>query len=245
MTTPLISVPPSHLTFNDSSCEKEFRDHTVTTIQSFFGIQHTLEGDISRSPIKCLSSAYTRLKDTKRHKYSIVSIQTLIRSLLVSIYGCSPLCNKISYDKCITFNQALHSKYIRDTRHTVTQPVHTTFLSRDHHGLYIPFILLAQLQGRARELDVRLNSPDPTQHAPPMVRLSTMSPYPNHYRYLIRDAIISLAQYGLYFRDTDEPSTAISLQQLLYITHLIVPFLDNQSTTSSPPPFTITGNRTG
>lgn len=33
------------------------------------------------SPIKYLASAYTRLKDTKRHKYGIVSIQTLLRLL--------------------------------------------------------------------------------------------------------------------------------------------------------------------
>ena len=65
----------------------------------------------------------------------------------------------------------MHFKYIAATNHTVTQLAHTTFLSRDHHSLHITSLLLTQLQGRAREIDVRHNSPDPMQHAISLARL--------------------------------------------------------------------------
>ena len=131
----------SRLTSTNTSQESEFRDHTAITTKSFFGIQHTLEGDIFRSPIKYLASVHTRLKNMKHHKYSIVSVQTLLQSLVIFVCGYNPLCNKIPYDKCLTLDRALHSKYIRDTRHTVIQPAHDTFLSRDHHCLHIPSLL--------------------------------------------------------------------------------------------------------
>ena len=140
-TTDLCTCSSSRLISTNISKEREFREHAAITTKLFFGIQHTLEGDISRPPIKCQASAYIRLKDTNRHKYSIVSIQTLLRSLVISVCGYNPLCNQIPSDKCLTFDQALHSKYIRDTRCTVTQPAHATFLSRDHHGLHIPSLL--------------------------------------------------------------------------------------------------------
>ena len=107
-------------TSKTSSREREFYDHTVITAKSFFGIQYTLKGDITRWLIWYLVSAYTRLKYTKRHKYSIVSIQTLLRSFVIFVYGFNPLCNQIPCDKFLAFDQVLHSKYIRDTRHTVT-----------------------------------------------------------------------------------------------------------------------------
>ena len=87
----------------------------------------------------------------------------LLRSLVVSVYDYNPICNQITYGKCLQFDRTLHANYIRDTKHTFTQPTHILFLSRDQHVLHISSLLLPQLQGRARELDVRLNSPDPTQ----------------------------------------------------------------------------------
>ena len=179
-----------------------------------------------------------------RHRYSIVSVQTLLRSLVISACGYNPLCSQIPIQKCATFDRALHFKYIAATKHTVTQPAHATFLSRDHHGLHIPSLLLTQLQGRARELDVRLNSPDPTQHAPPLARLAAMIPRPNDHKNLIRDAIISLAQFGLHLRDADQPITSISLQLLLHDqpdkTLLGQPSPKHATTSNSP--FTITGD---
>ena len=142
------------------------------------------------------------------------------------------------------FDRALHFKYIAATKHTVTQPAHATFLSRDHHGLHIPSLLLTQLQGHARELDVRLNSSDPTQHAPSLVRLAPMISQPNHHKNLIRDAIISLAQYGLHFRDDYQLLTSLSLQLLLHghpaRTLLGKPPAQHDTTSTSP--FDITGN---
>ena len=71
-----------------------------------------------------------------------------------------------------------------------------------------------------------------------------MSPSPHQHRNLIRDAILSLAQFGLHYRDADEPVLTNTLQLLLYRrqdktllgqpnTHAI---LDTNS------PFTIHGN---
>ena len=188
------------------------------------------------SPIKCLALVYTRLKDTKRYKYNIVSIQILIRSHVISVCEYTPLCNQIPYDKCLTFDRALHSKYTRDKKHTVTQPAHATFPSRDHHGLYIPSMLLFKLKGRARVMNVRLNLPDPTQHVPPMERMSHMPPHPKHHNNLIRDAAISLAQYDLHFWDTDEPIIPISHHILLNNTPdctVLVHAITQQSTTST------------
>ena len=131
-------------------------------MRNFFGINHTLEGDISHRHIKCLAAAYARLKDTIRHRYSIVSLQTLLRTLVILVCGYDPLCSQIPTTKCLNFDRALHFKYIAATKHTVTQPAYTMFLSYDHYGLHIPSLLLTQLQGCARELDVRFNSPNPT-----------------------------------------------------------------------------------
>ena len=91
----------------------------------------------------------------------------VLRSLVISVCGYNPLFSQISYDKSLHFDRALYAKYIRGTKHTVTQPAHVIFLSRDHHGLHIPSLLLTQLQGCAHEVDVRLNSPDPAQQVLP------------------------------------------------------------------------------
>ena len=148
---------------------------------------------------------YARLKETKCTRYSIITLQMLLRSLVISVYGYNSLCSQIPVDKCLTFDRALHAKYIRDTKHTIAQPAHATFLSWDHHGLHILSLLLTQLQGHIRELDVRLNSPDPAQHGPPLARLAAMESSPHQHRNLIRDAILSLARFGLHYRDADEP----------------------------------------
>ena len=87
----------------------------------------------------------------------------------------------------------------------ITQPAHATFLLCDHHGLHIPSLLLTLLEDRSREFDVRLNSPDPTQQGSPLAHLAAIKHTYQQYLNLIRDAIVSLAQYGLHFRDADEP----------------------------------------
>ena len=129
----------------------------------------------------------------------------------------------------------MHFKYIAATKHTVTQPAHATFLSRDHHDLHIPSLLLTQLQGRARELDVRLNSPDPTQHAPPLDRLAAMIPRPNDHTNLSRNAIISLAQFGLHLRDADQLITSLSLYNYCSMTTPIEHSLVNHPRRTKPP----------
>ena len=129
----------------DSTPENEFRGQLEVQTRNFFGIHHTLEGDISHAHIKCLAAAYARLKEMMRHRYSIVSVQTLIRTLVISVCGYNPLYSQIPTNKCLTFDRALYFKYIAATKHTVTQPTHGTFLSRDHHGLHIPSLLLIQL----------------------------------------------------------------------------------------------------
>ena len=43
-----------------------------------------------------------------------------------------------------------------------------------------------------------------------------MATQPNHHKRLIQDAIISLAQYDLQFRDADQPVPSISLQLMLH-----------------------------
>ena len=83
--------------------------------------------------------------------------------------------------------------------------------------MYIVLLLLTQLQGRAHELDVQLNLPDPAQQAPPpLARLAAIGTSPYQHRNLIRDAILSLAQFGLHYRDADEPVITNTLQLLLY-----------------------------
>ena len=80
-----------------------------------------------------------------------------------------------------------------------------------------------------------------------MTRLSTMSPHPNQHRHLIRDEILSLAQFVLHFRDTDELIIAITLQRLLHDTSNCTVYDQTLLTTSTTPnsPFTIIGNKTG
>ena len=129
----------------DSTPENEFRGQLRVQTRNFFGIHHTLEGDISQAYIKCLASAYALLKETMRHRYSIVSVQTLLRTMVISVCGYNPLCSQIPTTKCLTFDRALHFKYIAATKHIVTQQAHATFLSRDHHGLHKPSLLLTQL----------------------------------------------------------------------------------------------------
>ena len=100
---------------------------------------------------------------------------------------------QIPFDNCLKLDRALHFKYIDDTNHNVAKPTHTKFLFRDHYGLYI----------QACDLDLRLNSPDPMQHAPLLECLVEMNNKPNHHNNWIRNVIISLTRYGLHLRDTD------------------------------------------
>ena len=163
-------------------------------------------------PCICLHTT----KDTNRTQFSIVSIQTLLRTLIIFVCGYNPLCNQIPYDKYLQFNKALQFKYIQDTKHTVTQPAHVMFLSRDHHGLHIRSMFLTQIQRRARELDVRLNSPNPTQHVTPLARLVAMTTQPNHHQNLIRNAIISLVQI-FFTSEILSTSNALTLLIMLLI----------------------------
>jgi len=103
---------------------------------------------------------------------------------------------------------------------------------------------MTQLQGRARELDVRLNSLDPAQNGPPLARLAAMIPTPSQNRNLIRDALISLAQYGLHYRDTDEPVITNTLQLLLHerTDKSLIGQPHTAKCCDSNNPFTITGN---
>ena len=63
---------------------------------------------------------------------------------------------------------------------------------------------------------VRLNSPESSQKGPHMARLAIITPVQSHRRNLTRDVIVSLAQYGMHYRDVDEPITTNTLQLLLY-----------------------------
>ena len=126
----------------------ELREHSALKSTNFFNIPHTLTGGITQVPVKYLKVVYVRLKETKRTQYSIITLQILLRSLVISVCGFILLCSYIPIEKYITIDRAVHAKYIKDTKHTITQPDHATFLSWDHYGLYIPFLLLTQLQGR-------------------------------------------------------------------------------------------------
>ena len=72
-------------------------------------------GDISQAHIKCLATVYTRLKETKRNKYSIISIQTLLHALVISVSSYNPLCTQIPFHKCLEYDRTMHFKYIKDT----------------------------------------------------------------------------------------------------------------------------------
>ena len=75
---------------------------------------------------------------------------------------------------------------------------------------------MTQLQGRDRELDVRLNLPNLAKKGPPMTRLAVMAPTFSQHRNMIPDDIVSLAQYGLHYRGADEPLITNTLQLLLH-----------------------------
>ena len=173
--------------------ETESRGHSPLQPNNFFGIHHTLTGDISKAPLKCLASVYARLKETKRCRYSIITLQMLLLSLVIPVCGYNPICSQFPTATCLQFYRTLHTKYIKDTKHTVTQPSHAIFLSHDHHGLHTPSLSMTQLQNRARKFDIHLNLLDPAQNEPPMARLATMIPTLSHHCNLIRDAIVSLA----------------------------------------------------
>ena len=231
-------------TASHSTDDVEFRGYSSMLLSDFFGIPHTLTGDIVQAQVKCLRAAYARLKETKRTRYSTITLQMLLHSLDVSVCRYNPLCSQILVDKCLTFDRVVHAKYIRDTKHTITQPAHATFLSQDHHGLHIPSLLLTQLQGRIRELDVRLNSPDPAQHGPPLARLAAMDSSPHQHTNLIRNAILSLARFGFQYRDADEPVITNTLQLLLHERQdkTLLGQPHTNACVNSNSPFTITGN---
>ena len=195
----------------ESTRENKFHGHSAIATTSFFCITHTLTGEILQAQVKCLLAVYIRFKETKGDTYIIVLIQTLLRTVIIYVCGYNPLRTYIPSDEYLKFDRAMHFQYIIDINHTVTQPKHATFLLCDHHGFHIPSVFFTQLQGQARELDVRLNSPEPTQHASLLARLAAIATQSNHHKNLRRDAIISLAQYGLLFRDDVQPITSISL----------------------------------
>ena len=49
-----------------------------------------------------------------------------------------------------------------------------------------------------------------------MACLAEMAHFSNHHKNLIRDALISLAQCGLHFRDIDQPVITNTIHLLLY-----------------------------
>ena len=105
-----------------------------------FCITHTLTGEISQAQVKCLLAVYTRFKETKGDKCSIVLIQTLLRTVTISVCGYNPLRTYIAFDEYLKFDRTMHFQYIIDTNHAVTQPEHATFLLYDHHGFHIPSV---------------------------------------------------------------------------------------------------------
>lgn len=97
-------------------------------------------------------------------------------------------------------------------------------------------------------------SPIPAPPSPPITTTATIHPLallvvmatqPNHHTNLIRDTIISLAQYGLHFQNIDRPVINSSLHLLVH--KILHHTLMGQSTThiciDSTIPFTITKNR--
>ena len=63
----------------------EFRGHGALKTSDLFGIFHILTGKIIQTSLKYLTATYAWLKGTKRTRYSTVSIQILLRSLVISL----------------------------------------------------------------------------------------------------------------------------------------------------------------
>ena len=84
----------------------------------FFGVTYVLTDGITQVHIKCLASTYTQLKDIRCSRYIIVSIQTLLHTLVISVCDYNTLCTQIPYDKCIHFDRELQFKYVKDTSTT-------------------------------------------------------------------------------------------------------------------------------
>ena len=219
-------------------------DEAMPAPSKFFGIMTTLTADITTSAKLSLKQAHIRLQQTTRRQYTIVTIQRLLTALVHSVCGYNPLCNPIPIQSCLSFDRKVHSTYRRATKSTITQPPHATFIDRAHHGLHIPSLLVNQLKSRARELDVRLNSTDPHQHAPPRARLAALSNNHRSTPNLINNAILSLGQFGFHLRDADHPVVTIILQELLHTTssaHLLGLPPPTSSTTGGSP-FTLLGH---
>ena len=225
--------------------DTEFRGHKAFKPNDFYDKHHTLTRDITLAHVKCLAAVCARLKETKRTRYSIITLQILLRLLVISVCGYNPLCNQLPFDKYLQFDRALHAKYIKDTKDTVTQPAHAKFLSRDPHGLHMPSLHLKQLQGRVRELDIRLNLSDSAQQGYFLARLAVMDATSYQHCNLIRDAIVSLAQYGLHFRNADEPIITNTLQLLLHKQpdRILLGQSHSNGCADSNSQFTIVGNR--
>lgn len=79
----------------------------------------------------------------------------------------------------------------------------------------------------------------------PLARLMVMGHTPQQHRNLIRDTIVSLAQYGLHFQDTDEPVITNILQLLLreHPGYILLEQPHSNKYTDPNIPFTIVGNR--
>ena len=63
----------------------EFRGNGALKTSDLFGISHILTGEIIQTSLKYLTATYAWLKGTKRTRYSTVSIQILLRSLVISL----------------------------------------------------------------------------------------------------------------------------------------------------------------
>ena len=227
--------------------EHEFNHDNILTTpapSTFFGIKTTLTADITQSAQSSLQQAHIRLLQTTRQQYTIVTIQRLLTALVHSVCGYNPLCTLIPITQCLAFDKKVHHTYRRTTKSTITQPSHATFLDRTHHGLHIPSLLVNQLKSRARELDVRLNSADANQHAPPRARLAALKQNHRGTPNLINNATLSLSQYGFHLRDADHPVITLILQDLLHNdpdAHLLgLP--PNSSSITDSSPFTLLGH---
>ena len=133
----------------------------------------------------------------------------LLRSLVISVCEYNPLCSQIPVDKCLQFDRFLHTKDIKNTKYIVTQPSHATFLSRYHHDLHITSLLPTCASGLTGPGTI----PPPLL---PLARLVSMGDTSHQHRNLIRDSIVSLVQFGIHYRDADEPVITNTLQLLLH-----------------------------
>lgn len=140
------SIPPS--TSFDGK-ELDLYSPVTDANNCFWHLKNTYNGHHIVSYLIFYSSPHPP-HSNKTRWISHITIQCLLTFLVYSVCGYNPLCLPISITDCLMFDKRVHTTYRKTTNTTIIQLSYTTFIDRQHNGLYIPSLLVNQLKSVRR-----------------------------------------------------------------------------------------------